>query len=264
MLEAQGHEQNAFIGLSYSDDNLPDDGSLRPDHLKNFLKRLRKAVSPVRFRFFACGEYGDQSFRPHYHVILFGLPSCSRGLTAPNHRGICCDVCSLYSRVWGLGFVHCGQLTEKSAAYCANYTIKKLTGKEVDQYSGRLPEFSRSSNRPGLGADQMWEVASVLMEHKLDSTLEDVPSALRHGSKILPLGRYLTRKLRKYCGKDERTPTSVIQKRQEELRPLREAAYAIAAPGFKEQAFRQEIIKLAEPKEIQAKRRYRRTRKSTI
>lgn len=38
-------------------------------HLQKFLKRLRKSVGS--FTYTACGEYGSQYGRPHFHVILF-------------------------------------------------------------------------------------------------------------------------------------------------------------------------------------------------
>jgi hypothetical protein len=40
--------------------------------LQLFFKRLRKAYPDVKLRYFACGKYGEQFARPHYHVILFG------------------------------------------------------------------------------------------------------------------------------------------------------------------------------------------------
>ena len=47
--------------------------SLRKRDFQLFMKRLRKKYSDDRIRFYACGEYGSETFRPHYHAILFGL-----------------------------------------------------------------------------------------------------------------------------------------------------------------------------------------------
>jgi hypothetical protein len=33
---------------------------------------LRKKISPLKIRFFHCGEYGDKTRRPHYHALIFG------------------------------------------------------------------------------------------------------------------------------------------------------------------------------------------------
>lgn len=37
------------------------------------MKVVRRRFPDDRIRFFAAGEYGDKTFRPHYHAILFGL-----------------------------------------------------------------------------------------------------------------------------------------------------------------------------------------------
>ena len=58
--EASLYEANCFVTLTYDDDNLPLDGSLRPRDMVLFLKRLRKRFGPG-IRFFQCGEYGDKS-----------------------------------------------------------------------------------------------------------------------------------------------------------------------------------------------------------
>ena len=79
MIEAGQHTDNAFVTLTYADDQLPDGNSLCPEDVTKFLKRLRKRIDPVKIRYFLCGEYGEGSTsRPHYHLILFGLPSCVR------------------------------------------------------------------------------------------------------------------------------------------------------------------------------------------
>jgi len=264
MLEASQYSDNAFITLTYSPENMPSDLSLEPDHLKNYLKRLRKKVAPLRFRYFACGEYGDGSFRPHYHLIAFGLPTCLRGVTTVNRRGVCCAICTLHADTWGLGNAYLGQVTDQSAAYTCGYVVKKLTGKEVQDYAGRHPEFSRMSNRPGIGAGFMDEVASTLMQHGLDETLEDVPTVLRHGRLLMPLGRYLTRRLRTRIGRDEKTPQSVLDKRQEELRPMRETAFAVALPGFKYASFREALINDAHGVAVNVIAKQRRRRKGSL
>lgn len=79
------------------------------------------------------------------------------------------------------------------------------------------------SNRPGIGADMMHEVASTLMEFNLDETQTDVPSALRHGRRMMALGRYLHRKLRTYVGNAPESPEAVQAENKAEMQRLREA-----------------------------------------
>ena len=77
MYEASLHTCNSFLTLTYDDDHIrwsPVTGeqTLYKRDLQLFMKRLRKHLEPLKVRFFACGEYGDNTYRPHYHVILFG------------------------------------------------------------------------------------------------------------------------------------------------------------------------------------------------
>ena len=70
--EAQLHPTSAwFVTLTYDDGSLPDNGSLDPRDLQLFLKKLRRKHRR-KLRYYACGEYGDASDRPHYHLVLYG------------------------------------------------------------------------------------------------------------------------------------------------------------------------------------------------
>ncbi|UDN67845.1 replication initiator protein [robinz microvirus RP_145] len=244
ILEASQHASNAFATITYNPENMPPDRSLDPGHLRNFLKRLRKNLAPQRLRYFAAGEYGERSQDPHYHLALFGTPSCKNGQTRLSRTDKpCCDICTLYTRTWGFGHVFLGELNDQSAAYTCGYVLKKITNKKGEEnIAGRHPEFARMSNRPGLGAHVMDEVASTILENRLEDALEDVPSTLRHGKIIYPLGRYLRRRLRQRIGREPNAPQSILDKMEQEVLPLRQAAYATARPGFKELAFREALI----------------------
>lgn len=194
MLEAMSHEKNCFVTLTYSDANLPRE--LSPEDLRDFLKRLRRRV-PVKIRYFAVGEYGDHSQRPHYHLAIFGL-SCDGG---PVRDGECrCSTCLGVRETWGLGFVHVGRLEPNSAQYLCGYVVKKMTHATDFRLDGRRPEFARMSLRPGIGANAMLRVVSAMSRYHLQETL---PSQLRHGKRLMPLGRYLRKKLSEGLGQDE-------------------------------------------------------------
>ena len=225
MLEAAQYKDNSFVTLTYDEEKLPSDLSVSPRTLQLFMKRLRK-VYPVKLRYFGCGEYGDQTMRPHYHLALFNFASCERGQTRFSRHGTpCCAPCSMVAQAWGFGNVMLGTLEPKSMAYVAGYVTKKMTSAGDPRLEGRLPEFARMSLRPGIGLGMMDDLASVLMEHKLDEKMIDVPTSLQHGTKQWPLGRYLRRKLRARIGRDENTPYEEVRKRQEEMQPLREVAW---------------------------------------
>lgn len=235
MLEAAQYQNNAFVTLTYSDDFLPyvptsEFPSLQPVDLQLFMKRLRKAVEPDKIRFYAVGEYGDQSFRPHYHLALFNFETCRRGVTYGGVGGRreswrdCCERCRLIGEQWGKGGVYLGSLETSSAQYLAGYVTKKMTVSHDPRLLGRFPEFARMSLRPGIGADAMHEVAHSLLSFNLEQSQADVPVSLRHGKRLLPLGRYLRRKLRVMVGRDEKAPPEVLAKMAEEMLPMYEAS----------------------------------------
>lgn len=68
-------DREGFVTLTYADEFLPPGGVLVKRDLVKFFKRLRKAIEPRKIRYFACGEYGSQTCRPHYHAIIFGIDS---------------------------------------------------------------------------------------------------------------------------------------------------------------------------------------------
>lgn len=106
-----------------------------------------------------------------------------------------------------------------------------MTTRQDVRLQGREPEFARMSNRPGIGYDALHEIASTFLQFNLEDTQSDVPVTLRHGSRLLPLGRYLRRKLRLMVGKDEKTPDEVLELIKAEMRPLQEVQFA--TPGRK-------------------------------
>lgn len=242
MLEAQEHVDNAFITLTYSDQNVPADGNVDSVIMQKYLKRLRRLYEPGTFRFYGVGEYGEETFRPHYHLALFGFPCCAQGRTNYYRSSVCCDVCTMVSKAWGYGHIFVGSLTTESAAYVAGYVTKKF----IWEPDGLRPPFARMSNRPGIGAGVMDDVASALLMENYEQA--DVPTALVHGGKTWPLGRYLRRRLRKRIGRDEKTPQVTMEAMAEEVRELREKAYSYAPRGAKVFAFKQEVIRSGEGK----------------
>lgn len=156
------HDANCYATFTY--DVAPV--GLVPGHLERFWKRLRGSLGGERISYFACGEYGERTRRPHYHACIFGYwPADAVFLkrTAAGH--------SLYrsarlDRLWGHGFVNFGAVTFESAQYVAGYIAKKVTGPEASGYyqaeqvnpeTGEIelvpihPEFCRSSRNPAIG-----------------------------------------------------------------------------------------------------------------
>lgn len=153
-----------FLTLTYDDDHVPVnvvDGNyvltLRPKDLQDYLKRLRiqahRDFGVDGVRFFGCGEYGDQTFRPHYHLIVFGLPLPDVVQVGKNEFGDAYYESPWISKIWPFGFTGVADCSAQSCAYVARYTLKKARGICKDDYTklGLEPEFVRMSRRPGIG-----------------------------------------------------------------------------------------------------------------
>lgn len=153
MHEASLYDSNVFVTLTYSDDGLPSDGSLKKRDIQLFMKRLRK-LKGAGIRYFLCGEYGEKSLRPHYHALLFNCDFGDKYLVR-NPLG----TRNVYNSkeltdLWGFGLTEIGTVTAASAGYVARYNMKKVYGEAAkDWYMGREPEFLLMSRKPGIGAE---------------------------------------------------------------------------------------------------------------
>lgn len=166
--EAAVHEQKCFVTLTYAPEHYPPNGFLQPADLRNFLKRLRIAATRGthpnlignRVRFFAVGEYGDRTARAHYHALLFGVDFADL-VEIPRAKGKppLYNSATLRS-IWGLGNVSTAPFTARTAAYAAQYAMKKITPKEWnihDDLGEVAPQpFVRTSRNPGLGFWWLW------------------------------------------------------------------------------------------------------------
>jgi len=149
MHEASLNDDNCFITLTYDENNINSNGSLDKSHVQKFLKRVRKVF---KFRYFICGEYGDENKRPHYHGIIFGL----------DFRKIKRE--QWLEKKWGLGFIQVGECNIATASYVCGYVAKKYKveehkyGKDIydastgEKISDRVQPFTLMSRRPcGIG-----------------------------------------------------------------------------------------------------------------
>lgn len=146
MQEWRASEGSAFVTLTYDRKHVPIESgiaengtwshpvqTLRIADLQKYFKRIRKAG--YRFRYYAVGEYGSETYRPHYHVIFFGnIPE------------------EVIRKHWSMGIVHCGRLTLASCGYCTKYVINsKMRGMK----DGRKPPFAVMSRRHGIGSNYL-------------------------------------------------------------------------------------------------------------
>ncbi|AXL14659.1 replication initiator protein [Microviridae sp.] len=157
--ENKMHDYGMFLTLTYDDQHLPPGQTLERSHVPSFFKRLRRRRP--RLRIFYCGEYGETTLRPHYHALVWGWEPPDK-TSLKNSKGKTIYESQIINDKWGHGHCNFGDITFESAAYVARYTTKKITGapaadhyqtfnNETGEIFWRLPEFSGSSRRPGIG-----------------------------------------------------------------------------------------------------------------
>lgn len=191
MAEASYHDSNVFLTLTYNDEHLPDrlvkevdvfdeDGDyvstseeLSPFHplvkrdLQLFIKRLRKRFPKQHIRYFACGEYGPSTHRPHFHLLLFGLRLPDLQYFKTDTEGHVFSTSETIKELWyrecdkgvqdigqrSAGFHIISDVNWSTCAYVARYIMKKQFGQNSDIYEklNFPPEFTLMSRRPGIG-----------------------------------------------------------------------------------------------------------------
>lgn len=161
--EAQMHEKNSFLTLTYSNENLTSP-KLNYEDFQRFMKRLRK-VQDAPMGVFVTGEYGDEEKRPHWHAIIFNwAPNdlvyrrtnvngdkiySSRTLGPYDAEEV--SECKQWPRMplWPFGKCEVGSVTLKSAGYVARYAAKKLIhGKDGEH---EYEPISRKSSKHAIG-----------------------------------------------------------------------------------------------------------------
>lgn len=162
MHQSRLHPENSFVTLTYDPESLPRGGTLVKRHVQLFIKRLRRSLGKRRISYFAVGEYGDESQRPHYHALLFGYwPADAQLLSSGNDGGHRLYTSRSLSALWTYGFVSVGSVTPESCAYTAAYCVKKVTGPLALEHYTRItqdgemieviPEFALMSRNPAIG-----------------------------------------------------------------------------------------------------------------
>lgn len=177
MKEADRSRSAFFVTLTYDNDHVPisNNGfmSLRKRDVQLFLKRLRyynSDNSKWPLKYYLAGEYGSDTMRPHYHIILFNC-------TLENLIGLKYENAYVYGNLlldgkdqydcdsWPCGHITVGDFSQGSVGYTLKYICKdSLVGKfERDD---RVKEFSIMSKRIGdnylTDAMKRYHLADVL------------------------------------------------------------------------------------------------------
>lgn len=183
MHEGKFSSSSYFVTLTYRPEDMPLYGDLNYEHLELFWKKARhRFQGDVPFRYFACGEYGDKTLRPHYHFAAFDFNLTDLRLFKNTDHGPY-FLSDELADCWEHGHVIVAQLDWMTAAYIARYVTKKMRGKNVrfypdecaDPETGEIPSFcvERAFQSKGLGLrwyeahkDEVWNLDGCLYANK--------------------------------------------------------------------------------------------------
>lgn len=175
-------DMSFFVTFTYDTEHLmfcpKNRPTLFPSHLTNYWKLLRKKLPKGSLSYYACGEYGSNKQRPHYHALVF----------IQDKKLLPMNVVQMIENTWIHGEVFVGTVTGDSVAYVLKYLSKKGS---VPQYAGdtRLKEFSRVSK--GMGKEYL--TPSTIEWHHQE--LEKRAFMPLQGGRRAPLPRYYKDKL---------------------------------------------------------------------
>lgn len=190
--ELKVSESAHFITLTYDTDYVPISSNgfltLRKRDLQLFFKRLRQAHvrdrkrnklpgDPASIRYYACGEYGDRSRRPHYHLLLFNAKlELIEGSWRSEHGE-------------PIGNIHYGKVSDGSIGYTLKYMCKDKKAFRLSKRDDRAPQFACMSKGIGL---------SYLNETMVNYHAQDLIGRLfvsRPGNVKLSMPRYYKDKM---------------------------------------------------------------------
>lgn len=228
LLELEYHKSAYFLTITYDDQFVPisyysdpatgeaqPSLTLRKRDFQLFMKRLRKRhVKPLRF--FAAGEYGDNTFRPHYHAIIFGLELGDLVPYGKTRRGDMLYTSDFLHSVWSrrdapiqqgsvtslstpdekarlctpYGRITVSPVTWETCAYVARYTTKKLYSMDAKAYEefNLEPPFLLMSRHPGIGAQ-------YLVDHPEVKDFEFISVSTEKGGKKFRPPYYFEKKI---------------------------------------------------------------------
>lgn len=140
-------EELHFVTLTYRDSYLPvtKDGEpyLKKKHLDDFIMELRRPSYGVKvpITFFACGEYGENTKRPHFHIVMrYPLDDLVPYAWQAYHS-------RTVDRHWRKGITQVKPVEPNLIAYVCGYCEKKQNDPNWDEY----PVKPFTSKSKGLG-----------------------------------------------------------------------------------------------------------------
>lgn len=150
-------------------------GTLIPEHVQTFIRDLRYMYkdNPRKIRYYLCGEYGTETLRPHYHLIIFGAPFKDLYDCHIDKNFKECWKAQEIDKLWKYGTITQACHVEWSnCGYVARYCMKKVGDTwSIKEWAklGKSPEFVRMSRDIGFRyyedhKDEIWATDSIIMK----------------------------------------------------------------------------------------------------
>lgn len=169
--ESLSYTDSCFLTITYNEKNLPFNNgvpTLCYSDIQKFMKRLRKDLFKrynIKVRFFCSREYGGKTFRPHYHIILFGFCPKNLNFFRKSYSSLPIYRSPYFEKIWSKGYVFVGTTTPKSIGYVARYTLDKVKHqKELNFNEFREKEGMACSKRPALGKNWFYDNLQTFTE----------------------------------------------------------------------------------------------------
>lgn len=158
--EDRNSTSSHFITFTYDNNNLVTTPtglrSLCKYHMQTFFKRLRKHNRGRTIKYYAVGEYGSQTRRPHYHAIIFNANIDTIELAWSTRE-------NNHTKAVPIGEIYYGDVSGHSIGYTLKYICKGKTVPAFD-LDDRQREFSLISK--GIGISYLTD--KMLMWHNAD------------------------------------------------------------------------------------------------
>jgi len=147
-----------------------------------YIKKVRKALHPIKIKYIYCGEYGEKRMRPHYHMLMW-----SEEVNLRKYENI-------IREKWENGINHIDdkEITDNAVQYIIGYVKKKIGsrygGNKKYIENGRVAPYFRTSQ--GIG------------KKYLEENIEDITNnpKFRYRKMIIGIPRYYIKLIKKKEG----------------------------------------------------------------
>lgn len=139
-----------FVTLTYKDTFLPSCGVCRTD-VQKFIKRLRNKFD-TKLSYVYVSEYGTKTYRPHYHILVYGAPSASVHDRLAFYNAVRLSWC-IDGRLKGANDIdlHSSDKSQFVTKYQLGRVDVRLVDNHIDKLANYISKYIRKPSRPPSG-----------------------------------------------------------------------------------------------------------------